>query len=287
LKIFYIGSAGPLSLQPLSDLLGMGHDICGVGVGSRLSFSGQPSQALLAIQEVEAIDTFALAHHIPSVNLNRPITEVADEITSMKPDVLLVSCYERRVARSLLEIPSFGAFNIHPSILPAFRGPVPLFWQFRAGTGQFGLSLHRMTSHFDAGPVISSQSVQMPDGVTMVEATLQLTAQMKTLLNDGLRAIQERAVGVKQSESDASYQTFPAKADFEVSVEWPARRIFNFMRATGHMGKPYDCWFQGKKLRLKHALAYSDGGIPDCSTDVGQVIELACSSGTLTASYYH
>ena len=287
MKIFYIGSAGPLSLQPLSDLLNTGHDICGVGVDSRLSSSGQPSQTLLAIHEVEAIDTFARVHNIALVDLNRPITEVADEITSMKPDVILVSCYERRLARSLLEIPSFGAFNIHPSILPAFRGPVPLFWQFRAGTGQFGLSLHRMTSQFDTGPVIFSQSVQMPDGVTMAEATLQLTGQMKTLLNNGLRAIQERSVGVEQSDSNASYQTFPAKVDFEVSIEWPARRIFNFMRATAHMGKPYDCRFQGKKLRLKHALAYSDSGKPDCSMDVDQVVALTCSSGNLIASYYH
>ena len=287
MKVFYIGSAGPLSLRPLNDLLNTGHDVCGVGVDGRPSSTGQLSQTSLAIQEVEAVDTFARAHNITLVDLSRPITEVADEVTSIKPDVILVSCYERRLARSLLDIPSFGAFNIHPSILPAFRGPVPLFWQFRAGIGQFGLSLHRMTSQFDAGPVISCQPVQMPDGVTMAEASLQLTGQIKTLLNDGLRAVQERSVGIEQSDSNASYQTFPAKADFEVSVEWPARRIFNFMRATAHMGKSYDCWFQGHKLRLRHALAYSDGGKPECSTDADQVIELACSSGTLIASYYH
>jgi methionyl-tRNA formyltransferase len=144
-----------------------------------------------------------------------------------------------------------------------------------------------MTSEFDAGSVIVSQPVQMPDGVTMAEATFQLTGQMKALLDNGLRAIQERSVGVEQNDRNSSYQTFPARADFEVSTEWSARRIFNFMRATAHMGQPYDCRFQSEDLRLRHALAYFDDGKPNCSMDGDQIVELTCSSGTLVASYYH
>jgi len=110
---------------------------------------------------------------------------------------------------------------------------------------------------------------------------------MGALLNDGLQAIVERSAGIQQSEIDASYQTFPEIADFEVSVEWSARRIFNFMRATAHLGQPYHCRFQGKDLQLRRALAYSDEGKPDGLGDIGQIVEITCSTGTLVASYYH
>jgi len=286
LKIFYIGSAGPLSLQPLNALLNRGHDICGVGVDRQQPPTGQQSLTLLASQEAQSVEVLARAKKVPLVDLSQPLPEVINEVTGMEPDMILVSCYEHRLADELLAMSPLGAFNIHPSLLPAFRGPVPLFWQFRVGIDHFGLSLHRMTGQLDAGPVICRQSVQMPDGVTMAEATLRLASQTKSLLENALPLISRQLRGEEQNEVDASYQTFPQQEDFEVSTAWPARRIFNFMRATAHMGQIYRCQYNGMDLRLRHALTYSADGISDGSVDPEITIEIACSPGTLVASYY-
>jgi len=286
LKVFYIGSAGPLSLQPFHYLQHAGYEICAVGVDRQQPVANRRQLLPMVTYEANALDALAVEHDIQVIDLRRPITEVAVAVQALQPELILVSCYAGKIADEILEIPRLGAFNIHPSLLPAFRGPVPLFWQFREGTGQFGLSLHRMTSRFDAGPVISSQPVEMPQGVSQNEATRQIAAQIDTLLNDGLPAVARGDTGGEQDEELASYQAFPEVTDFVVWTKWSAERIFNFMRATAHLGQSYACQIEGQDMQLRHALTYSSKTVSGFIVQQEDTIEITCSSGILLASYY-
>jgi len=285
LRLFYIGSAGPLSRQPLEYLLSAGLDVCGVGLDP--SPSGHTlSSPTLALHDIDSLDVLARTKDLPVVDLTQPLAEVLHEISRLQPDAILVSCYARKLPDELLDLAPLGAFNIHPSRLPAFRGPTPLFWQFRSGTQLFGLSLHRMTSQIDAGPVLARQSVSMPDGITMTVAIVRLSGLIAPLLEDGLAAIRAGELGVEQNSIDASYQGYPDIADFAVSVEWTAQRLFNFMHATVHMGQAYPCQVEGRRVLLRHALSYSSDQEISTQAVENQTIRVFCTSGTLLASYY-
>ncbi|MCW8962730.1 MAG: formyltransferase family protein [Gammaproteobacteria bacterium] len=285
MRFFYIGSAGPLSRQPLEYLLSAGFEVCGVGLDP-LPPDHTLSSPTLVLHDVDSLDVLARTKDLPVVALTQPLAEVLNAISRLQPDAILVSCYARKLPDELLDVVPLGAFNLHPSRLPAFRGPTPLFWQFRSGTPLFGLSLHRMTSQIDAGPVLASQSVSMPDGITMTAAIDRLSGLIAPLLEDGCAAIRAGELGAEQHSIDASYQGYPEIADFAVSVEWTAQRLFNFMRATEHMGQVYPCRIEGRQVLLRHALSYSsDQEIPTQAVE-NQTIRVSCTNGTLLASYY-
>ena len=60
-------------------------------------------------------------------------TPVIARLAALAPDVILVACFSLILAAELLQAPRLGCFNLHPSLLPGYRGPAPLFWQWRLG----------------------------------------------------------------------------------------------------------------------------------------------------------
>lgn len=88
----------------------------------------------------------------------------ADDITGLLSqwrqnpvDLLVVACFPYRLPEALLCQARYGGWNLHPSCLPAHRGPDPLFWQLRHGYSRFVMTLHQMTSTLDDGPIYCQQ----------------------------------------------------------------------------------------------------------------------------------
>ncbi len=77
-------------------------------------------------------------------------------------DFLLVACWPRRLPDPVLDSVRIAAVNIHPSLLPGFPGFDPVGDMLRSGSRDFGVSLHRMTQHIDAGPVLKQERLDLP-----------------------------------------------------------------------------------------------------------------------------
>ncbi len=89
----------------------------------------------------------------------------------------MVACFSFVLPPALLQAPRLGCYNLHPSLLPGYRGPAPLFWQRRLGEEQTGVTLHRMTPAVDAGEIVAQVGVPLPDGSSAAQADA-LTAQV-------------------------------------------------------------------------------------------------------------
>ena len=138
MKIMYIGSSGALSILPLRYLLEADDSLCAVGVDAHQdSFLRDTRLSIIAAQN-ENVEMLARMAGIPLINLNTPLADCVRAIREVSPDILLVSCFGRRLPQQILDIPVHGCFNFHPSMLPAYRGPAPLFWQLHAGYRQKG-----------------------------------------------------------------------------------------------------------------------------------------------------
>lgn len=203
-----------------------------------------------------------------------------------RPDVALVACFSHRLEQEILKWPRHGCFNLHPSLLPRYRGPAPLFWQFRAGESGTGVSLHQVVEPMDAGPIVARSPVSLPDGISGREADVLLAVQgthlfLERLRDDGPAAWE----GEPQDGVQATYQPWPGPADFILDHRWSPRRAYNFMRGTAEWGRSYTLDRDGRSHRLGRALGYDEAcsartpaGLP------GNVLRLPMGKGLLYAT---
>ena len=183
--------------------------------------------------------------------------EVQNFIRELAPTVACVACFPKRIPLALLRIPQYGFLNLHPSLLPAYRGPAPLFWQWRNGEPQSGVTVHWMDETLDTGDIAAQIPLYLPDGITGPKADELCAKAGSELLVDVLKALATgHAPRTAQAGVD-SVQPWPQATDFTLSTAWSARHAYNFMRGTAEWGQPYAVDVDGEQFLLATALAYN------------------------------
>ncbi len=89
----------------------------------------------------------------------------AAELGNTEWDVFVVAAYAKRIPKTLLEIPRRGALNVHPSLLPKFRGPSPVLSAILTDERGTGVSVMQMTEEMDAGPVVAAARIELEESV--------------------------------------------------------------------------------------------------------------------------
>jgi methionyl-tRNA formyltransferase len=222
-----------------------------------------PTDDLLILNHFVAPDTVQLAwqHGIPAFQLNRLGSPAVHKwLADLALDVVCVACFPWRIPASLLALPAYGFLNVHPSLLPAYRGPAPLFWQLRDGLCKIGVTLHWMDADFDRGNIAAQSTVSLADGVSGPEADRRCAAVGAQLLRDLLPQLAHTpstALPLGQPQpAGGSHQPWPTAADFRLSLDWSARHAYNFMCGTAEWLQPYPVTLAGEDLRLRKAIAY-------------------------------
>jgi len=156
-------------------------------------------------------------------------------LESLSPDLIITACFPFILPPEWLDLPRLGALNLHPSLLPAYRGPQPLFWQLWNGERNTGVTLHWMDVGVDTGDIAAQARVDLPDGVREAEADGLFGRKGGELLVEALQD-PDNLPRSPQPAASASYQPAPGPADLVVPADWPARRVFNFMRGAEAWG---------------------------------------------------
>ncbi len=131
-------------------------------------------------------------------------------MADFEPDLMVVASFSQIIRSKSRSIARSGAINVHPSLLPKYRGPVPIYWVLRNGESQTGVTIHRLSSKVDAGDIVRQQ--EFPISKSDNEATLQLRASEvgARLLGESVEALLAGSIEcVPQEETQASYFGFP------------------------------------------------------------------------------
>ncbi len=189
---------------------------------------------LTATPVKQTASAFGLPVHTPT-NLRGSFV---DEIAALQPDALVVVSYGRLLPAALLSLAPYGAFNLHPSALPLYRGAMPLAGPLRDGRSTTDVCVMLMDEGLDTGDVVARRSFAIaPDetGTTLHDRLAQVGADVV------LHALAEAAAGcqVRQSQAGLAPEaeilatfTRPLHAsDLLLDWAWPAVRIINFVRA--------------------------------------------------------
>lgn len=275
MNVLYVGSNSDLSLLPLKSIIKSGFTLCAIATYdiSRNEFSAITAGS---IQDV------SLKNDIPIVNLDNCNEEIVEQVKHVQPDVILVSCFERLIPQSILSLAKKGAFNLHPSLLPAFRGPTPLFWQFKEGVDEFGVTIHRMNDEFDTGAIVDQKSFQMPEGIFVKQATELVAKEGCELILRFLHNLsQNKLVEKPQDENLSSYQSYPLIENYQISTSWPVKRIFNFISAYKESGVYFLCQEKDRDIKVTDVLSYNNDVGREKYALEGDVATITCDDGMI------
>ena len=213
--------------------------------------------------------------------------EIVDRIKTIDPDYIFSFYYRHLLSEPLLGCARSAAYNLHGSLLPAYRGRAPVNWVLVNGEKETGVTLHRMVKRPDAGPIVAQKPVPIDETDTVRELYAKICQAAGALIDETWPAIKSgRVVEVPQDETRASY--FGARGPKDGRIDWgrPARNIYNLIRAVTH---PYPGAFtyQADRRLFVWEARYSDedrpGRIPGTVTAIGRDDgwEVACGRGCL------
>jgi len=280
MNILFIGSSGPLSLVPFKKLLSSQYTVSAVGVANPIRFNNK----IIALQN-ESLALTASRSNVPVIDLTNNIKDVLQLCANYSIDIILMSCYSKRLPDQLINATAKGCFNMHPSLLPAYRGPEPVFWQMKQAA-DVGVSWHRVNHDFDAGDIVVQQEVVLHEGATYSEINQLLaetgTKLMMALLKDVFNG---SIITTKQNQELASYYPYPEKDDFDLDTGLPAEWAYNFMCATSDFGHLYRCQSGKHNYLLKQALDYDNNQVLDSAEIQGDKLFVPCNEGVLIATF--
>ena len=183
-----------------------------------------------------------------------------DRIRGLAPDVLFSFYYRDLLRRPLLALPRLGAFNLHGSLLPRYRGRCPVNWQLVNGERESGVTLHHMVARADAGDIVGREVVAVGPDDTALELYLKLVAAGRRVL---VRHLDEILSGTApRTPQDESHATvFGGREPEDGRIDWTRtrREIHDLVRAVA---PPWPgAFFDGPDGRVR-VLRTSLGAVP-------------------------
>ena len=233
----------------------------------------------------DSVAKLALLHDIPVIMPDNPNTpEVVKQIRALQPDFFFSFYYREMLKRELLEIPKQGALNMHGSLLPKYRGRVPVNWAIIHGETETGATLHYMTEKPDNGDIVAQQAVPILPKDTALEVFQKVTVAAEIALNGVLPALLAgKAQAVKQDLSKGAY--FGGRKAEDGVIDWSkdARSIHNLVRAVAPPYPGTTTQLMDKPMRILQTLVTGcevSGEPPAFYVKEGEAYAI-CGSGVL------
>jgi len=228
--------------------------------------------------------------------------EVVAQVSRCRPDFIFSFYYRQMLGPRLLEIPARGAFNVHGSLLPRYRGRVPVNWAIIHGETETGVSLHRMELKPDAGNLLAQRAVPILRNDTAFDVFQKLKCETEKML---LETVPEMVAG-RASETPldlANGSYFSGRKPEDGRIDWrlPALDIHNLVRAvappypgaffeTGeHHVEVLGSYDKGEKARYREPCIYTESGHfqADCADGKRFMItRLTVDGSTVDASMF-
>ena len=257
MRIVFMGTP-EFAVPPLEALVSNGYEVVAVYT--------QPDKASgrgLTVEE-SPVKKAALKLNLNVLQpANLKSAETRAHLAELKPDAIVVAAFGQILPQSVLEIPPFGCINIHPSLLPRFRGVAPVPAAILNGDAFTGVSIMLMDKGVDTGPVLTRAQISVsPQDTTdlLMEKLSLIGAQL--LLDTLPRWFRKEIAPQPQNDTNATYTKMLTKEAGEIDWKLPALEIWRRVRAYQPWPGCYTRW-QGKQLKILEAVALVREGIAE------------------------
>jgi UDP-4-amino-4-deoxy-L-arabinose formyltransferase/UDP-glucuronic acid dehydrogenase (UDP-4-keto-hexauronic acid decarboxylating) len=228
----------------------------------------------------------AAEHGVP-VYFDESSESARSKIGALNPSIIYSFSYRHLIPETVLELAPLGAYNLHPSLLPSYRGRAPVNWVLVNGERETGITLHHMVARADAGDIVGQRAVAIDDSdnaLTLYRKLVPLCVELITELHPQIVA--GSAPRRKMDIARGSYFGRRRPEDGRIDWRWPARRIFNLVRAVTHPYPGAFCFVNGRKLLVWEAKIGAENGTTGAPGRVVRVaddgaIEVAAGEGSV------
>ena len=211
----------------------------------------------------ESVRELAKQHGIPYLTTDISAPENVERVKELAPDFIFSFYYRNMIKPVVLEIPKFGALNLHGSYLPKYRGRVPVNWAVIHGETETGATLHYMVEKPDAGDIVMQEKVEITFTDTaqdvfgkVADAAVTVIARAWPLLRKGI------AERIPMNLAEGSYYGGRKPADGLIDWNMSAVRIYNLIRGVTHPYPGAFTYLAGKKVIIWQGCPVEGRGEP-------------------------
>ncbi len=245
LKVLFMGTPD-FARDSLKAIYEKGHEILSVitvpdrpkGRGMKLIYSEVKEYALENGLEIMQPDKL------------RENEEIIEKIKEMNPDVICVVAYGRILPKEILDIPKYGCINVHPSLLPKYRGSAPIQWAILNGDEKTGVTTMYLDEEMDSGDIILKEEVEIDKDETSGELWDRLSKIGADLLVQTLEQIENGTA--PREKQGKEFTIAPMLEKSQAKIDWEnktAREIKNLVRGLNPIMGAYS-ELNGKKIKF-------------------------------------
>jgi len=232
-----------------------------------------------------AVKILAEKNHIPVYEPVRFNDEVIDEAKKQKPDIMIVAAYGKILPKAILELPGFGAINVHTSLLPKYRGPSPIQNAILNGEKETGATIMLMDEGIDTGAILAQEKIDINENDTTQSLSEKLAQISSDLLLEIIPLVAKRKINPQSQDNNlATLCQLIERSDGKIMWSDEAESIYNRYRAFSPWPGIYAFWENGdaiKRIKFKKiSLAKNN---PQTQYHIGEVFQIGENYGVQTA----
>jgi len=180
--------------------------------------------------------TFSKDHNIPYFYMTNSSIELESFVKTLSPDLIVVYVMSQLLKENIFKIPRYGSINLHPSLLPKYRGPNPCFWSYYNMDKVGGVTVHFIDKGEDTGDILFQEEYNIPLGIKSSDRFDVLISQIGiSLLTKAIENI-ENIEPVKQSKESPTSKARNLKLIEHKTIidweNWPIEKIWHILRGT-------------------------------------------------------
>lgn len=227
---------------------------------------------------------FAKDHHIPCLQPEK-LKEAVEEVLSYQPDFILSCAYGQFIPQTILEYPKYGCLNIHPSLLPKYRGGAPIHHAVMNGEKETAVSLMKMVKKMDAGDIYAQRVIEIGEDERFYELNRRLIEVAKKIIREDLPLYFEgKLEAIVQDESQVILGLNVTKEEEMVHFQREdIVQLYNHIRALYDWPMAYGV-IQGKRVKFiscRKEIVHHSKAVGEVIGLEGKGLKIACQGGYL------
>jgi methionyl-tRNA formyltransferase len=194
--------------------------------------------------------------------------------------IAVLASYSEILSQEVTAVFEKGIVNVHPSLLPEYRGAEPIRWPIRRGDAVTGSTLMLISSGLDRGNILWQQEIPIAGDDTYGTMTVKLTELTCNNIDGILTKVMDGYIGIEQSQEKTFYARKLKPSDEMIDFNADASVVSRHIRSLDPVPGGY-CLFQGKRIKLFNPKQSGESGKPGQVLNTTKKLVVACASGSL------
>ena len=209
--------------------------------------------------EQPVMRTFADEHTISCIQ-PESLKEVPKELSAQEWDLFAVASYGKIIPQTILDIPAHGTLNVHPSLLPKYRGPSPLESAILGGDTETGVTIMLVDKEMDHGPIVAQESIELSPDTYYPDLAVELAECGGTLLAETIPKWMGGPLAAHEQEHESATYTQKIKSE-DGLLEITGDAQENYKKVRAYLPWPKAHYFhkkEGEEIRVAITRAHLD-----------------------------